>query len=381
MTYFAASPTSLPRIRRLRLSGTLTNYIGRQFVFWFASFFFGLVGIIYLVSLVDLLDRAANKEAAGLGLVLQLAFLKLPNLSQEVMPFTILFAGIATFWRLTRSNELVVARAAGISVWQFLLPVLGISTVIGILTFSVLNPLSAVLLSKFDRLENRYLRHNSNSTLLNQQGELWLRQADEQGQSVILVEGLAEDNETLVDVMIFRISEAGRFKQRIQAKRAQMREGFWRLYDVVTLSRDSERSSRDVMDFSTELSLSKIQERFGGPETVSFWNLPSFIESLRAAGFNEQRHRLEFHRLLSIPVLLAAMILLAATFSLRPQRRGRVGLVILSGVATGFLMYFLSNLVFALGLSGKIPVVLAGWTPAAVTLMLGVAMLLHLEDG
>lgn len=381
MTYFAASPTSLPRIRRLRLSGTLTNYIGRQFVFWFASFFFGLVGIIYLVSLVDLLDRAANKEAAGLGLVLQLAFLKLPNLSQEVMPFTILFAGIATFWRLTRSNELVVARAAGISVWQFLLPVLGISTVIGILTFSVLNPLSAVLLSKFDRLENRYLRHNSNSTLLNQQGELWLRQADEQGQSVILVEGLAEDNETLVDVMIFRISEAGRFKQRIQAKRAQMREGFWRLYDVVTLSRDSERSSRDVMDFSTELSLSKIQERFGGPETVSFWNLPGFIESLRAAGFNEQRHRLEFHRLLSIPVLLAAMILLAATFSLRPQRRGRVGLVILSGVATGFLMYFLSNLVFALGLSGKIPVVLAGWTPAAVTLMLGVAMLLHLEDG
>lgn len=381
MTYFAASPMSLPRIRRLRLSGTLTNYIGRQFVFWFASFLLGLVAIIYLVSLVDLLDRAANKEAAGLGLLLRLAFLKLPNLSQEVMPFTVLFAGIATFWRLTRSNELVVARAAGISVWQFLLPVLGISTVIGILTFAVLNPLSAVLLSTFDRLENRYLRHNSNSTLLNQQGELWLRQADEQGQSVILVEGLAEDNETLVDVMIFRIGEEGRFKQRIQAKRASMRDGFWRLYDVVTVSRDSERSSHDVMDFSTELSLSKIQERFGGPETVSFWNLPRFIESLRAAGFNEQRHRLEFHRLLSIPVLLAAMILLAATFSLRPQRRGRVGLVILSGVATGFLMYFLSNLVFALGLSGKIPVVLAGWTPAAVTLMLGVAMLLHLEDG
>ena len=381
MTYFAALPMSLPRIRRLRLSGTLTNYIGRQFVFWFASFLLGLVAIIYLVSLVDLLDRAANKEAAGLGLLLRLAFLKLPNLSQEVMPFTVLFAGIATFWRLTRSNELVVARAAGISVWQFLLPVLGISTVIGILTFAVLNPLSAVLLSTFDRLENRYLRHNSNSTLLNQQGELWLRQADEQGQSVILVEGLAEDNETLVDVMIFRIGEEGRFKQRIQAKRARMREGFWRLYDVVTVSRDSERSSHDVMDFSTELSLSKIQERFGGPETVSFWNLPRFIESLRAAGFNEQRHRLEFHRLLSIPVLLAAMILLAATFSLRPQRRGRVGLVILLGVATGFLMYFLSNLVFAFGLSGKIPVVLAGWTPAAVTLMLGVAMLLHLEDG
>ena len=54
---------------------------------------------------------------------------------------------------------------------------------------------------------------------------------------------------------------------------------------------------------------------------------------------------------------------------------------ILCGVGAGFLLYFLSNFVFALGLSAKIPVILAGWAPAGVSLMLGTAMLLHLEDG
>ena len=82
-----------------------------------------------------------------------------------------------------------------------------------------------------------------------------------------------------------------------------------------------------------------------------------------------------------MPVLFSAMILLAATFSLRPQRRGRVGLVILTGVMTGFLLYFLSNFVFALGLSAKIPVILAAWAPAGISMLLGIAMLLHLEDG
>lgn len=55
--------------------------------------------------------------------------------------------------------------------------------------------------------------------------------------------------------------------------------------------------------------------------------------------------------------------------------------MIISGLLAGFLLYFLSNFVFALGLSGKIPVLLAGWAPAGASMMLGIAMLLHLEDG
>jgi lipopolysaccharide export system permease protein len=132
---------------------------------------------------------------------------------------------------------------------------------------------------------------------------------------------------------------------------------------------------------ATNLTRDKILDSFAPPETISFWSLPGFIELLTEAGFSAVRHKLQLHRLLATPVLLAAMVLLAASFSLRPQRRGRVGLVILSGVLAGFLLYFLSNFVFALGLSGRIPVVLAAWTPAGVSVMLGIATLLHLEDG
>jgi len=379
----AAAPAGLntaqPAMRRLRLSPTLTGYIARQYLFWFATFFFAIVAIIFLATLVDLLDRLATKEVS-LAVTLKMALLKLPYLSQEVMPFTILFAAMATFWRLTRSHELVVARAAGVSVWQFLLPVLGSSVLIGLLAVAALNPFASALLGSYERLEASYIRNQESMLAVSESG-LWLRQVDDVGQSVIHAERVTPGSVALQQVIVFRYAEGDRFVDRIDAREAQLQEGHWLLLDA-WLSRPGEASNfQERFDLPTDLTVDKIQESFAPPETISFWSLPGFIELLTEAGFSAVRHKLQLHRLLATPVLLAAMVLLAASFSLRPQRRGRVGLVILSGVLAGFLLYFLSNFVFALGISGRIPVVLAAWTPAGVSVMLGIATLLHLEDG
>ncbi|WP_420348695.1 LPS export ABC transporter permease LptG [Pelagibius sp.] len=368
-----------PAMRRLRISPTLTKYIARQFFFWFASFAFAIVGIIFLATVVDLIDRLAAKDAS-LGLVFQMALLKLPHLSQEVMAFTVLFAAMTTFWRLTRSHELVVARAAGVSVWQFLLPVLGSALLVGCLTVTALNPLASILLSRFERLEANYI-HNESSFLAVSKTGLWLRQADTGGQSVIHAARVSAESALLHSVIVFRYADEDRFVDRIDADSARLEPGHWKLFNAWTSSPGEPSVFHEVFDLPTDLTVDKIQESFAPPETISFWNLPEFIEIMDAAGFSALPHRLQLHRLLALPMLFAAMVLLSAAFSMRPQRRGRVGLVIMAGLLIGFLLYFMSNFVFAIGLSGTIPVVLAAWTPAGVSLMLGVAMLLHLEDG
>jgi lipopolysaccharide export system permease protein len=75
------------------------------------------------------------------------------------------------------------------------------------------------------------------------------------------------------------------------------------------------------------------------------------------------------------------MVLIAAIFSLRMQRRGGTTLMIVGGVASGFILFVVSNIVFALGISDKVPVALAAWTPTGVSLIFGISTLLHLEDG
>ncbi len=370
----------LPRARRRRISGTLTGYLARQFLLWFLALFGLLLAVITLATIVDMLDRLANKQQSTLGLVIELALLRVPQISQDVLPFAVLGAGMGLFWRLTRTHELVVTRAAGVSIWQFLLPPLGVAVIVGVIAFSVLNPLAAVLMKRFVQMEALVLKQQTSIITVSKTG-LWLRQVEGDQVYVIQAEKVGGDGDQLERVMVLRFDQKDHFLGRWDADRAVLEPGAWRL-DGVWESVPGESPKRlESVKIATEMTRDRLNDNFAPPETISFWQIPSYAEVLESAGFSSERLKLQFHRLLAQPLLFAAMVVIAATFAMRPPRRGGVTVIIGLGVVVGFILYFLSNFVFALGLSGKLPLVLAAWTPTSISLMLGIAMLLHLEDG
>ncbi len=364
----------------MHLSPTFSLYLGRHFLAGIGFATAILLALIFLIDVVELLRRASGREAAGFGLVLGMAALNLPNLAQKVLPVATLFGAIFTFSRLTRSHELIVARAAGVSVWQFLTPALIIAVLVGTFMVTLFNPLAAVMAARYEQLEGRFLEGRQSLLAVSATG-LWLRQADEFGQSVIHARHVSSAGTELRDVIVFMYKGRDEFVGRIDAKSAVLLEGRWRLSDAL-LTRPQEPALRlDQYEIKTTLTLAQIQEGFASPQTLSFWSLPGFINTLEMAGFSATRHRLHWHSILSTPLLLAAMILLAATFSLRLTRRGHTGLLIGAGVLTGFLLYFVSDVVHAFGIAGNLPVVLAAWTPTGICTLLGLSLLLHLEDG
>ena len=101
----------------MRLSSTLSFYIARQFVLWFFSFLAVLMAVIMLFDFIELLRRGATRPDVTTLLTLRMAILKLPEVLQDLFHFIVLFSAMFTFWRLTRNQELVIARAAGVSAW------------------------------------------------------------------------------------------------------------------------------------------------------------------------------------------------------------------------------------------------------------------------
>lgn len=360
---------------------TLFRYVGRQFLLWFLIIAVSLTAVIFLIDMLELLRRAANKPDATFPIVITMSLLRLPHLVQEATPFLVLFSGLICFVRLTRSQELVIARAAGMSVWQFLSPALLAAAVLGVAKIAVLNPAAAVMLSQSEELEGRYLTGKTSLLAVSSEG-IWLRQVDEANrQSVIHAPRVDPSTMTMHQATVFTFEGEDRFVGRIDAERARLVTGGWELENAWITGPDRPGQFLEHHTMATELTPETIQESFASPETVSFWQLPKFISVTEATGFSARPHILRFQALLAEPVLMIAMILIGAVFSLRQTRRGGTIVMVSAGILTGIGLFFFTNVVHALGLGDSIPIMFAAWMPAGFSLLIGLTLILHQEDG
>lgn len=363
----------------MTLNGTLTRYFGRQYLLWFFVFLVSLAGIIFLFELAELLRRAADKPDTGFLTIVKMSAYKLPETIEKILPFVVLFSGMFTFWRLTRSQELIIARAAGISAWQFLFPALAVTLIFSFFNVTTLNPIGAVFNARYKAMEMRYLQRVPTLELTG--SGLWLRQRDGERHYLLHADHVDMEPLTLMPLMAFVYDTNDHYLGRIDAPKAVLKDSYW---DIQSAWFNWDQKPPQLVDdyhLSTGLTLSKIQESMAPPNTISFWQLPDFIRALKAIGLPPVRHQLEFQTLLSQPLLLCGMVLFAAGFSLRMSRRGNILAIVIAGIVLGGLIFTLNNVVNALGANQSLPVILAAWAIPFATLALSNAALLHLEDG
>jgi lipopolysaccharide export system permease protein len=346
--------------------------------------------VIGLLELLDLVRRLADApHPAPFSIVLQMVLLKLPTTAEKIYPFAVMIGAMITLVRLTRSSELAVTRAAGVSVWQFLMPGVVVAFVLGIVFVGVVNPIAAATISRFERMEAKYVSGKPSVLSISPSG-LWLKQTDEAGiafgdrrahEYIIHALRMNQTTYALETVIILLFDEAHQFIGRVDAPSARLMPGEWVVENAVLSSPNSLPKNQNQFHMATQLTIHQIEDSFSAPETFSFWQLPGFISVLEQAGFSALQHKLHFHSLMALPLLLAGMLLLAAVFSLRQPRRGRNGILLVSGLSAGFFLYFITNIIYALGSSGDLPIALAAWAPSLIVTMIASSALLHLEDG
>ena len=360
-------------------SWTLSRYFGRQYFLWFLVLLFGLTAIIFLFEVSELLRRTANMTDMTLGLVLQMGAYKLPDTIEKILPFVVLFAGMLTFWKLTRNQELIVARAAGVSAWQFLAPALLVTFLFGGINVTLLNPLGATLNARYQTMENHYF-HRDPSLDLTGAG-LWLRQKDGDHRYLLHADRVNTEPLTLLPLIAFIYDSKDHYLGRIDAPQAVLGNHVWNIRDAWFNWDGQPPEHQAEFTLPTTLSLEKIQESMALPNTISFWQLPEFIQALHTIGLPSTRHELEFQSLLAEPLLLCAMVFFAAAFALRLNRRGGILNAMMAGLLTGSAIFSLNNVVTALGSNQTLPILLAAWAIPLTALAAGQAALLYLEDG
>lgn len=356
---------------------TLGGYFARRFASAVAIVLGTVFLLVYTLDFVELMRRAGDAAGAGAGTMARLAFFRTPATAEQVIPFAFLFGAMVSFIGLSRRLELVVARAAGISAWQFLAPALIVALLTGLFVTMAYNPVATAMKDQANDIEARLFRRGGASL-----GRVfWLRQRSVDGEAIIRANGLDAASDTLRGVTIFVLDPEGGLIERVEAATAQLRRGFWRIENARIVSLEQEPETVAAYLLATSLTSEEIRSTLGPGQVVSFWSLPGIVARLELAGLDATRYRLVYQTLLARPGLLVAMVLLAACFSLKFLRSGGLARMVLGGVTAGFALYVATEIAEDLGNAGALSAAAAAWAAPVFASSLGVLVLLHKEDG
>jgi LPS export ABC transporter permease LptG/LPS export ABC transporter permease LptF len=363
-----------------RRNGIVRRYVARRFLLTVSATFALCAILIFMIDIVELLRQAGKFGRVPTADIAWMALLRLPAYTEILLPFCVLAGSIAALLMLGRKSELIVMRAAGMSVWQFLAPGLVVACAAGVLAAVVYSPLAAWTRAESERLFAEAFGREA--TVLKTDGSgAWLRQDGTDGASVLNAGAAAGDGKTLFNLFLLQFDRNGHFAERVDAQKAVLLDGYWRIEKATVSKSGRETENFDAYTVSTYLSPERVADALGAAMSVSFWDLPGLIEVAEKAGLSASRFRVQYELLLSRPLLLMVTVLLAATVSLRSFRGGGVQTMVIAGMLGGFGFFLLSEVSRQIGIAGLAPPAAAVWIPVVVACFGSLTVLLHQEDG
>src|SRR4051812_35971420 len=278
------------------IAGTLSRYFGLRFLGAVIAIFAGMVALVAMVDFVEMMRRSSSIPDVSALFIAKITFYRVPFLTERAMPFAVMAGAMYCYLNLSRRLELVIARSAGVSAWQFVAPAILFALIIGILSTGAYNPLSAALREESNRLENELFGRNLR--MENSGGGYWIRQRTDEGQAIINAKNSSQHGTSLAAVTIFRFDQNDGFVERIEAKSATLNPGYWLIDDARIYRSDVETVSRTSMQLKTTLTAVQVGESLATPDTVPFWQLSHHIHMAENAGLAAAGYRVQYYQLL-----------------------------------------------------------------------------------
>jgi lipopolysaccharide export system permease protein len=359
---------------------TLRLYMAKRFAITILGVFSLMLLLIFFIDFIEVMRIGSRRDDVSASTLVTISLLRVPIFSEIALPFAVLFGTMGAFLGLSRSSELTIVRGAGVSVWQFLRPAVTVALLFGMLATVAYNPLASAAKAESERIMTELF--DASKTFAASKGTgSWLRQESLDGPSILHAKSAANLGLTLGGVTLLQFDLNNRFYEQVQANKAELRPGYWRLENAIVQGAGEAPRRYEEYFVSTYLTPAQIMASLGSVETLSFWQLPGFIDFAKKAGIPSARYELQYQLFLARPILLAAMVLIAATSSLKPFRFGKIQTMVLAGLSGGFGFFIFSEFSRKVGATGLVPVTVAAWGPALVALLLSATVLLYQEDG
>ncbi len=361
----------------------LHKYIAKKFFLTFLSTFLALGALTLLVDIIEMLRKSSDLPDVTFITISLISLTKLPFLMEQILPFCIIIACISSLWSLTKSSELIIYRAVGMSAKSFISPIVVITFIIGLFATLIFNPFSASMYNKHNQLLEKNGFSSDDTSFLSEDG-LWLRETQKDLSVIIHAKkiNLIHDNLELNDISIINIKNNHILTSRIESKRGIIKDNIILIPDATIFIPETLPKKVKNHQVKTSITVNQLQENMTSPEKISFWDMPKIISFFENSGLSSKPFKLYYYSLIALPFLLSAFVLTVTPFMMITNpRKSNIFVRIVFAVICGFFLFFFAKISIALAASSTIPISMAIIIPIIITSFCGFAAILHSEDG
>jgi LPS export ABC transporter permease LptG/LPS export ABC transporter permease LptF len=352
-------------------AGLLDRYVSRMYLRVVALAFLALVGLFYISTFIDASDKLFKGTANG-SMIMSLLVYRTPQFVYFVIPIAALLSVLVTFGLLSRTSELTVMKACGISLYRVAAPVVLLSLLFSAALFSLDQEILAQANRRATAIDDQ-IRGRPPKTF-NPLNRRWVIGRD----GTIYHYGYFDPkHEVLTSLTMYRLTpNAWKLASQTYAATAEYR-GAWT--GVNGWSQELSAGPPKWRVFTREPLPIESPEYFKTEDTeadlMSVAQLRRSVRELAATGANVVPQQVDLQRKLAFPFVTFVMTLLAVPFGVTTGRRGAlygIGL----GIVIALSYWFLMSVFVAIGKAGLLPPVLAAWTPNIIVSASAIYLLL-----
>ena len=329
-------------------------YLAKSFFISFTIVFICFAALLIIGDFVEQFRKSTGK-GVPLEIIFQLAVFNFFSLIEFIIPIVAFFAALLAFILLIKNSEFIIISSVGISHIKVLFPAIIIYFVIGLFFITIINPLSAVFYDRYTELEYKYIEKSDKFASITKNG-IWLKQfnSNKNISSVFYAQQISNNGTTLLNFMLLEYDDKGTYQGRIDGKKANLEEGFWLMTDVQISPKYSRASYSVSHKYSTNIKPSDISNSLSSPKSISIWKIGKFINFLEGLGYSSRDFKLYYYNLIIMPFFLSFLTILASSLVVDLKQNTKVTKTIIFAFVLIFIIYFLSNLLDALGSSSQI---------------------------
>ena len=351
---------------------TLFVYMATRYAVQIGLTFLVLSAFLYFLDVTELVRRLGEKDADfPIWYVMGISLLKMPGQIALILPFSILFGSMLCFFFWNKSHEFTIARATGQNIWSALYPIFFVAFVIGVIEITLINPIAATTAKQHERQMELIFGQKSQSSISISTSGLWFKDTSAGNNLIINGNQLNAENATIYQPVLYQIQEDGLLLWRLTASEMRLTENGWIISDATRTDALGETKEMGDVLLPTALSKSDILTGRQAAHTIPVYQLPHFITVQKVAGFPVTEHQVFLHQLLASPLEFIGIVMIAASITLSHFSRMVKTKLFVYGIGAGFGFYFLSDLIYLLGSSSRIPYLFAGYGPAILLCALG----------